>query len=251
MLDALLLPLLFSMGLNWLMFIPAFLFKTDKLTDLSYSLTFVSIAIYGFYISEKSVLHITVFTMILMWSIRLGAYLFHRIHKMGRDKRFDEMRSSIPRFLGFWTLQGITVFIVSIPSVLLFHGHLTKLHPATYFGAAIFLLGLVIESVADWQKFKFKSAGNEKWIETGLWKKIRHPNYLGEILVWIGIYTFCSVNLPVTEGLVSLISPVFIIILLKYVSGIPLLERSAMKKYGDDPDYRKYVENTSRLIPNF
>ena len=251
MIESLLLPLGVSMGLNWLMFIPAFLFKTDKLTDISYSVTFAGLAIYGFIGSSMSTMHVIMLLMILLWSFRLGSYLLYRIQKMGHDARFDEMRNSFFRFLGFWTLQGLTVFIVSIPGILLFQSTIYSIHPAAYFGLTIFLAGLIIEALADNQKFKFKSEHPNDWVSIGLWKNIRHPNYLGEMMVWIGVYFFAAGNLQMAGALIALLSPVFIILLLRYVSGIPLLEKSALKKYGDNPTFQEYLKNSNRLIPKF
>lgn len=253
MLQNLLYPLAISMGLNWLMFVPAYLFKTDKLTDISYSLTFIVLAVYGFADSDRSFINQVLLLMIVCWALRLGAYLFYRIHKMGRDTRFDDMRSSVPRFLGFWTLQGLTVFIVSIPSILLFSSNhsSTDLNVISAIGLGIFVIGLRMETVADLQKFRSKMAGHTKWMDTGLWAKIRFPNYTGEMLVWIGVFIFCAGYLPVKDWLTGLISPVFIILLLRYVSGVPLLEKSQVKKWGNDPEYQNYVARTGRLLPKF
>ena len=160
--NALILPLLVSVGLNWLLFVPAYIFKTDKITDISYSTTFILLAVYGFMSSEMTTTQTIVFIATVVWAVRLGGYLFYRIHKIGRDTRFDEMRNSILRFFGFWTLQGITVFLVSIPSILLFSNSLPRIHPTMYLGVIFYVSGLIVESIADWQKFKFKNQWRRK-----------------------------------------------------------------------------------------
>ncbi|NDC94486.1 DUF1295 domain-containing protein, partial [bacterium] len=94
------------------MFVPAFIYKTDKLTDISYAVTFAVVAIAGFLRSEQMTLHKIVLLLVLMWSLRLGTFLFIRINKMKKDVRFDGMREYFFKFLRFWLLQGATVFVV-------------------------------------------------------------------------------------------------------------------------------------------
>jgi steroid 5-alpha reductase family enzyme len=232
--------LLFALGFNILMFIPAFLFKTDKLTDMSYSLTFIALISYIF-ISKADVSGSWIlFLMILLWALRLGIFLFVRIHKQKKDDRFDTMRNSFFKFLGFWLLQGITVWIVLIPAIL-FDGKYYLV------GIVIWFIGVLIESIADIQKFMFKnkSKNKEKFIQSGLWYYSRHPNYFGEILTWIGVYIFSGI------WLWGLVSPIYISLLLLFVSGIPILEQKADKKWGKSKEYRSYKKKTSLLIPWF
>ncbi len=117
-------------------------------------------------------------------------------------------------------------------------------------GAVIWLIGLAIEAVSDAQKsaFKAKATKGERFISQGLWKYSRHPNYFGEILVWWGLFLFA---VPFLHGaaFAVVIGPIFITLLLVFVSGIPLLERSAEAKHGDDPVYREYKRRTSILVP--
>lgn len=230
--------LLFAIGFNILMFIPAFLFKTDKLTDLSYSLTFIGLIIYIFLSKPYSVGSLLLLFMVLIWALRLGSFLFIRIHKQKKDDRFDIMRNSFFKFLGFWLLQGFTVWVVLIPATLFNNKYYS-------IGLIIWLLGLIIESFADAQKFSFKKnpKNNGKFIQIGLWKYSRHPNYFGEILCWIGVYIFTGV------WLWGLISPLYIFVLLIFVSGIPLLEKKADKTWGKNKSYKKYKKETSILIP--
>jgi steroid 5-alpha reductase family enzyme len=104
--------------------------------------------------------------------------------------------------------------------------------------------------VADNQKGRFKAdpANQGKFISTGLWAKSRHPNYFGEIVLWIGVLL---IAVPVLEGWqwVALLSPVFVALLLVKGSGVPLLEAKADKKWGGQPDYEAYKKNTPVLIP--
>jgi len=240
-----------AMIIQYVMFIPAFILKTDKLTDLSYGLSFIILTLLAvaFTVGTPKAGHIILATMIILWVLRLIAYLFARIRYMKRDKRFDGMRESFPRFLGFWTLQGLTVFAVMIAPLLYFGaGDGMKYGLA---GIIIFAIGLIVESIADRQKSLFKRnvKNKERWINTGLWKYSRHPNYLGEMLVWIGVCLFVLPGLVGIDKWLALISPLFIIVLLLFVSGIPLLEKSANKKWGKNKEYLAYKKNTPSLIP--
>jgi len=205
-----------TLGINLIMFIPAYLFKTDKLTDISYSITFVVVAIFGLMQSSMNLAHILLFLMIFIWAFRLGTYLLLRIRKIGKDNRFDSMRESIVKFGSFWVLQGITVFVVLIPSTYFYNSNFEKFNLLSYLGLLIWILGMLIESIGDYQKTKFinNPINKGKWVNTGFWKYSRHPNYLGEILVWIGVYLFILPALNNGQALIGLISPVFITTLL-------------------------------------
>ena len=239
---------LLSIGLNLVMFVPAYIYKTDKLTDISYAITFLLITIIAFSLSAQTLNKTILAIMIALWSIRLGAFLFIRIRKMKKDKRFDGMRESFTKFIKFWLLQGLTVWIVLIPSVLFFA---TDRNEVIMIGAVIWLAGIIIETIADAQKYKFKqnTKNKDKFIQEGLWKYSRHPNYFGEILCWIGIYIYVFLSLTTTQKIIGLISPLFIIMLLLFVSGIPLLEKYADDKWGRRKDYKEYKRKTSLLIP--
>ncbi len=240
-----------AMGINLFMFIPAYLFKTDKLTDISYSVTFVVVATFGLLTNHISIPKIILLIMIFIWAFRLGAYLLNRIHKMGKDDRFDSMRSSIIKFGSFWVLQGFTVFVVLIPSSYFFNSNTDQLSLLSYLGIFIWLAGLIIESISDYQKTTFLSiqTNKGKWVNTGLWKYSQHPNYLGEIMVWLGVYLFMFPALNTEQALIGSISPLFITVMLLFVSGIPLLDKSAEKKWGANNEYAFYKRRTGKLLP--
>jgi len=232
--------LLFSVIFNLVVFIPAFILKTDKLTDLSYSLTFIVATIYVFFSRPYSTGSLLLLIMVLIWALRLGIFLFVRIRNQKKDSRFDNMRGDFFKFMGFWLLQGLTVWLVLLP-VILYDGKFFII------GMLIWLIGFLIESFADFQKFAFNnnSKNSKKFITTGLWKYSRHPNYLGEMLCWIGIYVFAGV------WSWGIISPLYIIGLLVFVSGIPLLEKKADKVWGHLQSYKKYKKETPVLVPWF
>jgi steroid 5-alpha reductase family enzyme len=232
--------LIFSMVFNILMFIPAFIFKTDKLTDLSYAITFIGLSIYIFLSKTFSIGNLLLFLMILAWALRLGTFLFIRIQKQKKDDRFDNIRNKFFKFLGFWLLQGFTVWIVML-SVILFDGKYNLI------GLLIWFCGLLIESFADAQKSRFIKNPKNKgdFISSGLWKNSRHPNYFGEIMCWVGVYVFSGV------WFFGIISPLYIFSLLSFVSGIPILEKKADKIWGKRKDYQEYKKSTSILVPWF
>jgi steroid 5-alpha reductase family enzyme len=233
--------LIISILLNLLMFIPAFLFKTDKLTDISYSLTFILLSLIMIFYKDVYIVSI----LIIFWALRLGIYLLIRIIKIKKDKRFDNIRNSPLKFLGFWFLQGISVWLISVPLLLLNNNNVS------YFGIFIWVIGLLIETIADYQKFKFILNKNKNWISSGFWKYSRHPNYFGEILCWIGIYVTVLPGLNLLNSFIALISPIYIIVLLLYVSGIPILEKKSFKKWGHLKEYNDYLKKTNLLIPWF
>ncbi len=246
-----LIALAISLGINLLMFIPAFKFKTDKLTDISYAVTFVVVSISTMMLNKITLPAVILVIMIFIWAVRLGVYLFIRIQKTGRDKRFDDKRDYFWKFLSFWILQGISVWVILIPSVLFFENTTNNFILISVFGMIIWLLGLIIEAVADSQKFNFKSnpKNKKKWIESGLWKYSRHPNYLGEIMIWYGIYFFIISYLDTVSVILGLIGPVYISLLLFFVSGVPLLEKRADKKWRKNEKYIEYKKRTGVLFP--
>jgi len=245
--------LIFSFAVNTFFFMFAAAFKTDKVTDISYSLTFFLLTLFLLLSSGLSLSYhkVLVSAAILVWSIRLGGYLLYRIIKIGKDARFDDKRGNLVKFSKFWILQATTVWLVMLP----FSVYITSPSDGgtlffTMPGIALFALGLLIESISDAQKFRYRSKpeNNTHWVDTGLWKYSRHPNYFGEMLVWWGLFI---VVVPSLRGLdwLTVLGPLFITLLLLFVSGIPLLEKSADRKYGNNPEYLAYKESTSILFP--
>lgn len=248
-----LIALLFSIIFNLILFVPAFIWKTDKLTDLSYGLTFFAIALFLMIKAPNSFAHTLLATMTMIWAARLGIFLFVRIFHQKKDKRFDGIRESFWGFGKFWLLQGASVWIILLPVIIFFTNTIkfTTLNTTILkVGFVIWLMGLVIESIADIQKFIFNRnpENSGKWIATGLWSKSRHPNYLGEIMIWIGIYIFVFPFLSQLQSIIAILSPIYIFILLRFFTGIPLLEKSANAKWGDNPDYINYKAKSGILM---
>lgn len=252
MLEQLCILLGVSIIIQAILFIPAFIYKTDKLTDLSYSLSFFILAFFAFWQSPQESGHTILLIMVSLWAFRLGSYLFIRIRKIKRDQRFDGIRESFFRFLKFWLGQGIVIWLVMISALLYFQVSV-ELNYLSYIALLIWGIALMIEIVADGQKYVFinNKDNKGKWIASGLWRYSRHPNYFGEILHWLAIYLFVFNSLGVGAKLIGLVSPIVIFVIIFFATGLPILEREADKRWGNDQDYMKYKKSTSVLIPWF
>jgi steroid 5-alpha reductase family enzyme len=240
-----------ALAVNGAFFAVAAVRRTDVVTDLSYSLTFALLAVMLPFTGAGKPLQLVASLLVLLWALRLGGYLFRRILRIKVDHRFDGMRDRPLRFARFWLLQAITVAVVMLPVTYL----VSREHPAgvgtwAIVGAAVWLVGFVVEAVADTQKsaFKAKEENRGRFIASGLWRYSRHPNYFGELLVWWGLFVYA---VPVLHGAAFAVvaGPVLITVLLLFVTGIPPLERGADEKYGSDPAYVDYKRRTSILVP--
>ena len=189
--------------------------------------------------------------LVVIWALRLGTFLFGRIRKAGKDDRFDEIKPFFIRFLNVWTIQALWVtFTMAAALVAITTTARKDLDVFALVGFLVWALGFALEVAADAQKSRFNADPDNKgrFIQTGLWSRSRHPNYFGEITLWVGV---AIIALPVLHGWqwVALISPVFVALLITRVSGVPLLEKKADKKWGGQPDYETYKKNTPVLIP--
>lgn len=246
--------LLLILILNYAVFLLAYKQQTDHYTDITYAFSFVLVAAYFYVVNQEfTVAKTFLFVMVVLWGFRLGLFLRSRVGKLGEDKRFIKIRPYFWRFFRFFTIQGTAICLISLPFIIGFHKPLYAdgIHsPFFWIGGALMVFGFLIEAIADYQKnaFKSKKGNGGKSFQQGLYTYIRHPNYSGEIMFWIGVFVFV---LPYLAGIeyASVISPIFIILLLNFVSGINLLEKSSKKRYGDLPTYQAYFKRTWRLIP--
>jgi steroid 5-alpha reductase family enzyme len=238
--------------LQWLVFIHAWTRQTEKFFDLTGSLTYVSVISLAFFLGPRpDARSVLLWAMVIVWAARLGTYLYMRIQKAGKDARFDDIKPSFVRFLNVWTIQGMWVsFTVGAALAGITTAERKDLDLFAILGAALWAVGFAIEVSADMEKNRFNAdpAHRGRFIHTGLWARSRHPNYFGEILLWIGV---AVAAFPVLRGLqlVTLISPFFVALLLTRVSGIPLLEKRADAKWGGQADYEAYKKRTPALIP--
>ncbi|MCG3227169.1 MAG: DUF1295 domain-containing protein [Candidatus Heimdallarchaeota archaeon] len=248
--------IIIAFTIQWLAFIPSYIYTTEKFFDITGSITYATVIIIAVVLGPAINLRsILLMVLVLIWTSRLGIFLLRRILKAGDDKRFDEIKQSFSRLLGAWTLQGLWVSFTLAAAL----AALTIEQPAIYsaydlvgliLGVLVWILGFGFEVIADYQKNKFRSVPENKgkFINTGLWSISRHPNYFGEIIVWLGIALIALPSLE-TWRFVTLISPVFVILLLIAISGVPLLEKRADKKWGGQEDYEEYKKNTPVLMP--
>ena len=237
--------------LAWAIFIPSYAFQTEHYFDLTGSLSYITTVIVAMVLNPSlDIRDLIICAMILVWAVRLGSFLFWRIKKDGQDKRFIVMKTKFTWFLLTWTLGGLWVLVTMAAGLAALTSNTTvELGILGYVGIALWLFGFAVEVIADNQKTQFKKDPNNKdrFITSGLWSWSQHPNYFGEITLWLGLALF---TYPVLSGwqLVTLISPIFVYLLLTRLSGIPTLDRLAKEKWGSDSDYIAYVEATSKLM---
>lgn len=241
-----------AFAIQWLAFIPAYLAQTERLFDLTGSITYITVAVVGVVaVGNWEPRSLVIAGLIIAWAVRLGWFLFQRVRRSGGDRRFDSIKRHFPSFLLTWTLQGLWVLLTSAAGL----AAITTSKPATlewvaFVGIAVWAVGFIIEAVADAQKSAFRSdpANGGRFIRSGLWAWSRHPNYFGEIVIWVGIAIIAG---PALSGWqwVTMVSPVFVFVLLTRVSGIPILERQASARWGEDQDYREYRTETPVLVP--
>jgi len=238
--------------IQWITFIPSFVLRSERFFDITGSLTYISAALVAIAVGPSTdARSILLVGLIAVWACRLGTFLLRRVIRSGKDDRFEKIKTSFPRLLLTWTLQGLWVSLTSAAAwAAITAGIRRPLGVPAFIGLGIWLLGFGLEVIADAQKSRFRKipATKDAFIRTGLWRWSRHPNYFGEILLWVGVAVIAA---PVLRGWqwATLISPVFVTLLLTKVSGIPLLERRADKTWGGQADYEAYKRTTSMLVP--
>ena len=243
--------------IHWIVFIPSMIKQTEHYFDLMGSISYVMTCVVSLYLvalsTDLSLRSIIIASLITIWAIRLGSFLFLRVKREGRDNRFNVMKTKFWWFLFTWTLGGLWVFVTMCAGLAaITSGKNVDLfsHPLDIIGLSLWIIGFVTEVIADNQKSRFRSnpENANNFINEGLWKRSRHPNYFGEITLWLGI---TIMSLPVLSGLqlITLISPVFVFILLTKISGVSMQEARAKKKWEDNEAYQEYLKNTPMLIP--
>jgi len=192
---------------HWIAFVPAYIKQTEKFYDLTGSITYLSVISF-------------------------------------------EIKPNAPRFFTAWTLSGLWVFLTAIAAIIVITSQNTKpLGIFAYIGVTVWIVGFAIEVVADRQKRVFRKNPENKggFISTGLWAWSRHPNYFGEIILWLGIFI---IAIPVLQGWqwLAVLSPLFVYLLLTKVSGVPMLEDIADERWGGQEAYEAYKARTPVLM---
>ena len=243
--------------IHWIIFIPSYIFKTEKYYDITGTIAYLSMILVALYFiiivngEELSIRSLVSTLLVLIWAVRLGIFLLLRVVKAGEDKRFENVKLSFSKFLMYFTISSLWVFLTTINFLtMLLHNSVLINDIFFLLGLLIWIFGFIIEVVADEQKRRFKlNLDNKgKFISSGLWSYSRHPNYFGEILLWIGM---AIISLPVLLGweYITLISPLFVYMLLTKMSGIPILEKQSDERWGNKSDYQNYKKITPILFP--
>lgn len=242
-----------AFAVNWLVFIPSLINQTERFFDLTGSLTYISVTVLALILGPNNEpTSWLLAALVFIWAGRLGTFLFRRIQADGgKDGRFDRIRTSPLRMLETWTLQGLWVSLTAIAA----WTSITSADEApfgwlTVVGLIVWVVGFAIEARADYEKSQFKKdpANKGRFISTGIWAWSRHPNYFGEITLWVGVALIAVAGFDGRE-FVALVSPVFVAFLLTKVSGIPALERRGLKRWGDEPAYQRYLDEVPVLVP--
>lgn len=247
---------LISFTIHLIIFIPSAIMKNEKFYDFTGMIAYLSIIMFAIQQKYIQIHSIDIYSLVLsllisIWTLRLGIFLFYRVLKVGEDIRFKDVKNNALKFFVWFSISSLWVSLTAMAAMNVitsknYNQDLTLL----YIGTIIWIIGFLFEIISDYQKIKFKNnaSNKNKFIDSGLWSISRHPNYFGEIILWIGIYI---ITLPSTSGLeyLGIISPLFVIVLLNKVSGINLLEASADKKWGSSKEYQKYKKITPKLIP--
>ena len=238
--------------IQFLVFLPSFLFQTEKFYDLTGSLTYISVtSIAYFSLDSPTTIDTILYLYVIVWAGRLGIFLFRRINKVGKDVRFDKAKKKFFWFLQYWMGQAAWVVFTAGASILAILSPVeAELEVLAFIGIFLWWLGFLIEVISDYQKRKFRETSDPKteFISTGLWARSRHPNYFGEITLWVGMAVISLSSLSGIEYVTAVVSPLFVYLLLRKAEGVPMLERIADERYGELSDYQEYKANTPVLM---
>ena len=229
--------------------------RTERFYDLVGAGTFLSLV--GLGVAARVVDGVTgvvaflPLVLVAVWAARLGSFLFARVHSAGSDGRFDELKLHPVRFAVPWALQALWVVVTIMPALVLSSSSSasSSLSPFFVVGIGLWLVGFAIEVVADRQKDRFRLAGRQGgFIDSGLWRWSRHPNYFGEILLWTGLF-IAGVDVYQGAQWAVVSSPLLVTLLLTAISGIPMLEARADARFATDANYQAYKARTPVLVP--
>lgn len=239
--------------LNSTFFLHSYIYKTDIFFDLVGSLSFLSIGVISLLlIPNIDANQILVFFLLLFWSLRLGPFLFIRRLGANNDERLEEFFKSPLSLYFLWSMNSLWVFFTSLSMIIIFSSpNENEFGLIQWLGLIVWVTGYVIEVISDSQKTKFNKFNKGKFINIGLWKYIRHPNYLGEIIIWVGIFIISLNYIHSLTSFLSILSPIFVFLLLRFITGVPQLEARGKEKWGHLDEYNSYKEKTGLLFPKF
>lgn len=223
--------------------------KRNDVADIIWGLGFVLVSWISFFLSPQTERGLLVAALVTLWGTRLSFHIFLRNRNKPEDFRYRNWRDSwkhfyLRSFLQVFILQGLFLYIISLSVIFIQQDHTRHLTLIDWVGTTVWVFGFLMESVSDYQlkAFKKKPEHAGRIITTGLWKYSRHPNYFGEVVQWWGIFL---IALPLSGGWMTLVSPLTITYLIRYVSGVPMLER----KYAGNAEFEQYKKRTSIFFP--
>lgn len=259
--DIFLLCLLVTLGMQLSFFFIAYAFKFDKVTDFAGGMNFTVLALICLFYDDGLMPATTrervIAAGVCVSRTELALILLGRVLKRGHDARFDEMREKFFSFLAFWVFQIMWVYTVSTTFMYLRHARVADvpLDARDYVGWAIFSFGFLVQLVSDAQKMRFRADPRNKGkvCSSGLWSWSRHPNYYGEMLIWWGVFISCCPVFAVsTAGYATIASPIFTMLILLFLSGMPTAEGKNLARFFKTEEsadaYREYFDKTSPII---
>lgn len=236
------------------LFVLAQILKNVSIVDIAWGPGFIVVAA-ALFVRNPALFPAKVILMALIgvWGLRLATHIFLRNYKKPEDFRYARMRRDwgksflLRSFFFVFMFQGLLMILVSAPTIVLFGSPSRPLAVLDIVGAVVFLFGFAFEVVGDAQLAAHirNPANKGKLMTRGLWSITRHPNYFGEATLWWGI-GLVALSSPAV-GWAALVGPAVITFLLRFVSGVPLLE----KKYAGRPDWEEYKKRTPIFFPRF
>jgi len=234
----------------WVVSIPL---RNVSIIDIVWGLAFVTSSVTALVSApEIRARHVVTTLLVVVWGVRLAAYLAWRNHGKGEDFRYAAMRTRAgPSF--WWTslgrvflVQAVAAWIVSLPVMLAASD--SRADATTAFvaiGTVVWVVGFAFESIGDLQLARFKAdpANKGRVLDHGLWRYTRHPNYFGDCVMWWGVFLTCVAR---PRGWLGIVGPALMTFLLVRVSGVALLEKSLRKR---KPEYAAYVARTAAFVP--
>ncbi len=227
--------------------------RNNGVVDIGWGFGFVLVSLAMLWLRPPiTPLRILMTALVTAWGLRLFVHILRRNHGKPEDFRYANFRKSwgryaVPRaFVQIYLLQALLLTLIALPMILA-DARTAQVQPALLLaGLLVFLIGFSFEVIGDAQLAAFlrDPAHRGRLMTVGLWRYTRHPNYFGEATLWWGIFLLAlSGGVPAW----AVISPITITLLLLFVSGVPMLEKS-MK---DRPGYAEYARQTSIFIPWF
>jgi steroid 5-alpha reductase family enzyme len=250
--------LLLTLAVTWAFMTAAFAValrrRNNGVADTAWGLGFVLVAAAN--LAAAGSVHpaqVVLTVLVSLWGIRLACHVARRNRGKPEDFRYASMRArwgnraALKSYTHVFLLQGFLLTVIAAPILLI------NAHPSVRFGfletagVAVWCVGFGIEVIADLELarfIRFRKTPGHRILDDGLWRYSRHPNYFGEALLWWGIFLL-AVRVPC--GGLGAVSPVVIGVLLRFVSGVPLLE----KRHAGDAGYREYAARTPVFVPWF